>query len=400
MDGEIGRWTRRGIGFGTGIVIVSAAVLGTVAGIRIVAMVLVAILFASALAPVVDGVRARVPFGRTWTTGLLMLAIGVLAVGLGVLLALTAASQVSEIAAHLPSLIASAREWTAGLPAPLAAALGPVLDDLERSLRDGPSPTPDQVLGVGSTILDTVNVLVAIVTLVFFWLHERARLQRFVLAFLPRERRTGVRVAWNDIEDRLGQWVRGQLTLMALMGVTTGVVYTLLGLPASLALGVAAGLLEAVPIVGPILGAIPAILVAAVVRPDLVLAVAAIYLAVQIAESNIVVPLVMRNTVGLSPFVVIVSIMVGATLGGLFGAFIAVPVTASGEIILERFQARAKPVGLDPSGAAGAAGPAPGVAGSPPPAPGRRRVDHAGLQHASSRGLARATRGRSRAAAG
>ena len=75
--------------------------------------------------------------------------------------------------------------------------------------------------------------------------------------------------------------------------------------------------------------AIPAILVAATAKPELVLAVAAIYVAVQLAESNLVVPLVMRNTVGLSPFIVLVAILVGATLGGMFGAFIAVPVAAS-----------------------------------------------------------------------
>jgi predicted PurR-regulated permease PerM len=341
VDAELGPWTRRGIGFGTGIVIVAAVVAGTVTGLKIVAMVLVAILFASALAPLVDGVRARAPFGRTAATGLLFLAVGVL----------TAASQLGEIGARIPSVIASARAGVAGLPAPLAAALGTVLDDLDRSLRNTPRPTPDQVLGAGFTILDILSVLVTVATLIFFWLHERARLQRFVLAFLPLERRMGVRLAWNDVEDRLGHWVRGQLTLMVLMGITTGIAYTLLGLPVSLALGLAAGLFEAVPIVGPILGAIPAVLVAAAVRPDLVLAVAGIYLVVQLAESNVVVPVVMRNTVGLSPFIVIVSILVGGTLGGLFGAFIAVPVAASAEIVLERLQARAEPVGLEPGGA-------------------------------------------------
>jgi predicted PurR-regulated permease PerM len=351
VDAELGPWTRRGIGFGTGIVIVAAVVAGTVTGLKIVAMVLVAILFASALAPLVDGVRARAPFGRTAATGLLFLAVGALVVALGVLLVLTAASQLGEIGARIPSVIASARAGVAGLPAPLAAALGTVLDDLDRSLRNTPRPTPDQVLGAGFTILDILSVLVTVATLIFFWLHERARLQRFVLAFLPLERRMGVRLAWNDVEDRLGHWVRGQLTLMVLMGITTGIAYTLLGLPVSLALGLAAGLFEAVPIVGPILGAIPAVLVAAAVRPDLVLAVAGIYLVVQLAESNVVVPVVMRNTVGLSPFIVIVSILVGGTLGGLFGAFIAVPVAASAEIVLERLQARAEPVGLEPGGA-------------------------------------------------
>ena len=349
MDAELGRWTRRGIGLGAGIVLVVALVAATLAGLRIVAMILMAILFASALRPVVDGIRTRAPFGRTAATGLLFVAVAALLAALGVLLVVTAASQFGEISARIPAAFASARASVAGLPAPLASALRALLDALDRALRTAPQPTPDQVLGAGFTILDILSTVVTVGTLVFFWLHERARLQRFALAFLPVERRMGVRMAWNEAEGSLGRWVRGQLTVMVLMGVATGIAYTVLGLPVPLALGLAAGLFEAVPIVGPILGAIPAVLVAAAVRPDLLLVVAAIYLIVQIAESNVVVPIVMRNTVGLSPFIVIVSILFGATLGGLFGAFIAVPVAAAAEIVLERLQARAEPVRLEPS---------------------------------------------------
>jgi predicted PurR-regulated permease PerM len=114
-------------------------------------------------------------------------------------------------------------------------------------------------------------------------------------------------------------------------------------------LGLTAGLFEVIPIVGPLLGAIPALIVAATVRPELILSVAVVYAIVQIAEANIVVPIVMRNTVGLSPFIVLVSILLGAGLGGIMGAFLAIPVAASTEIILERLQARTVPVGLEPS---------------------------------------------------
>ncbi len=376
MDADLGRWTRRGVGFGAGLVVVAALVAGTFAGLKIVAMILVAILFASALRPVVDGVRTRAPFGRTAATSLLFLAVGALLVALGVLLVSTAASQVGEIAARVPAVVATAREEIAHLPTPLATALGAVLDDLDRTVRTAPQPTSDQVIGAGGTILDIVNTLVTIAALIFFWLHERARLQRFGLAFLPLERRMGVRMAWNDVEDRLGHWMRGQLTLMGLMGIATGTAYTLLGLPVALALAIAAALFEAVPIVGPFLGAIPAVLVAIAVRPDLVLPVIGIYLALQVVESNVVVPIVMRNTVGLSPFIVIVSILVGATLGGLFGAFISVPIAASAEIVLERLQARRRPVGLEPAGSPSEE-PAQDASDPGPAAPEARRVEHA-----------------------
>ena len=82
--------------------------------------------------------------------------------------------------------------------------------------------------------------------------------------------------------------------------------------------------------------------------PQLVLAVVVVYVVVQLLESNAVVPIVMRNSVGLSPFLVLVSLLIGATLGGILGAFVAVPIAASVEIVLERLQARDVPVALEP----------------------------------------------------
>ena len=192
--------------------------------------------------------------------------------------------------------------------------------------------------------------LVTLLAVVFFWLLEHARLQRFTLAFLPSERRGGAREAWNEIENRLGLWVRGQLILMGTMGVATGLTYTLLGLPSPMLLALIAAVMEAVPLVGPLLGAIPAILVAATVSPELALAVAGIYLVIQLVEGNVLVPLVMRNTIGLSPFLVIVSLLIGGGAGGIVGALLAVPIAAAMLAVLERLQARDVPIAQDPGG--------------------------------------------------
>jgi predicted PurR-regulated permease PerM len=142
-------------------------------------------------------------------------------------------------------------------------------------------------------------------------------------------------------------WVRGQLILMGAMGIATGIAYSILGLPSALLLALVAAVTEAIPIVGPLLGAIPAILVAATVSPELALVVAGIYVVLQIVEGNVLVPLVMRNTIGISPFLVIVSVLVGATAGGIIGALFAVPVAAAVVVLLERLQARKVPVAQD-----------------------------------------------------
>ena len=202
---------------------------------------------------------------------------------------------------------------------------------------------------IGAAAAEAAVSLATLLTIVYFWLVQHARLQRYLLAFIPADRRAGSRDAWNEIETRLGLWVRGQLILMGTMGVATGVAYTVLGLPGALLLALIAAVAEAIPIIGPLLGAIPAVLVAATVSPELAVVVAGVYIVIQLVEGSVLVPLVMRNTIGLSPLLVLLSLLVGAAVGGLVGAFLAVPIVASIEIVLARLQARESPVAQDPA---------------------------------------------------
>ena len=218
-----------------------------------------------------------------------------------------------------------------------------------RSSRRRPAPNPDQVVEVGAAAAEAAIAVATLLTLVFFWLLEHARLQRYVLAYFPADNRAGARDIWNEVETRLGLWVRGQLTLMGTMGVATGTAYFLLGVPGALLLGLIAAITEAIPIVGPLLGAIPAVLVASTVSPELALIVAGVYIVIQLIEGSVLVPLVMRNTIGISPLLVMLSLLVGAAVGGLLGALLAVPIVASAEIILSQLQAREKPVAQDPA---------------------------------------------------
>jgi predicted PurR-regulated permease PerM len=146
-------------------------------------------------------------------------------------------------------------------------------------------------------------------------------------------------------------WVRGQLILMATIGIGTATVYSLLGVPAALLLGLIAAVAEAIPIVGPLLGAIPAVIVAATVSPQLALEVGGTYLVLQLIEGNVLVPLVMRNTTGISPFLVILSVLIGGAAGGFVGALLAVPIAAAGEVLIEGLQSREIPIAQDPSAA-------------------------------------------------
>lgn len=186
--------------------------------------------------------------------------------------------------------------------------------------------------------------------MVYFWLTERALLQRFFLALLPADRRGGARDAWNEMELRLGGWVRAQLILMGSVGVATTVAYFLIGLEGALLLGLIAALAEAIPLVGPALGAVPALIVAAMTgRIEVVILVAVVYVVIQIVEGNVLVPLVMHNTIGVPPFLVVVSILAGAAIAGIPGALLSVPLAAALLVVVERLQARSETVPLSPA---------------------------------------------------
>ncbi len=350
MRSDIAPWTIRGMGLAFGAILVYGLVsLGVAAG-GVLLLLFIAILLAAALEPIVGWLRERLHLGRGWTILVVYLTFFLTVLGLAFIVVPAAIAQAELILEALPAFFDQARAWASGLrPTALATSVTALIDSLAGILIPTAPPDPEEVVEVGAAVAEATVALATLLTIVFFWLVEHARLQRYVLAFLPTERRAGARDAWNEIETRLGLWVRGQLILMAAIGVASGVAYAVLGVPGALLLGLIAAITEAIPIVGPLLGAIPAVLVAASVSPELAVVVALVYVVLQFIEGSVLVPIVMRNTVGISPLLVLMSLLIGAAVGGFVGAFLAVPVAASLEIVLSRLQARETPVAQDPA---------------------------------------------------
>ena len=339
---------------GAGLAIGAAAVLGLItlglAAGGVLILFFVAVLLASALEPIIGGIREHLPLGRGATILVVYLGFFVTVIGLALVIVPAAIGQAQQVLDRLPTFITTTRTWATTLrPAELSQSVVQLIDSANGFLAKPAQPGPDQVVQVGAAAAEAAVTLATLLTIVFFWLVEHARWQRYVLSFAHAERRAGARDAWNEIETRLGLWVRGQLILMGAMGLATGISYSLLGVPGAILLGLIAALTEAIPIVGPLLGAIPAVLVAATVSPQLALVVAGVYILLQFTEGSVLVPMVMRNTVGISPLLVLVSLLIGAAAGGFIGAFLAVPIAASVEIVLSHFQARETPVAQDPA---------------------------------------------------
>lgn len=170
-------------------------------------------------------------------------------------------------------------------------------------------------------LFSTLTVLVVSFYLILY--HERFK--NNIAHLFHKNDRERVLTTLSLIDDKLGAWLTGQVILSLFIGTLTWLALSIIGFPYALPLGILAGILEIVPTIGPILSAIPAIIVALTVSPPLAIIIALIYFGIQMVENNVLVPKIMQRAVGLNPVLVIVAVMIGANLLGVLGALLAVP---------------------------------------------------------------------------
>jgi predicted PurR-regulated permease PerM len=294
----------------------------------------VAILLATAIEPLVNRLR-RGPFNRG--TGVLIvytMIVVLLAVPAYVIIP-SVVTQAAGFAETVPSRLEALRPQVQALqPRFLSEAAMGALDQAIERFQAPPAPPQEQIVQAGTTLGHTALEVVSVFVLAFYWLIERASIKRVLLRAVPPRRARDVNSVWLEVEEKLGGWVRGQLVLMLTIGVMAGLGYLVLGLPNAALLGVVAGLMEVVPMVGPFLAFTPAVLVALAIDPPRAIAVVAYALVIQQLESNVLVPRVMHNAVGVSPLTVLLGILVGSTLAGVPGAFLAVPLAAAIQVIV------------------------------------------------------------------
>jgi len=187
--------------------------------------------------------------------------------------------------------------------------------------------TQSTMVGLGQAFL--------LFTMAFYWLTSRESTLALLLLLSPKSQRQRVHDIWNDIEFRLGAYVRGQGILMVIIGAASYVGLFFLGVPFAPALALIAGITEAIPIVGPLIGAVPAVIVGFTVSPVTGLLVVALYVVIQGLENNVLVPKIMSSNVGLNPLVIIIAIVAGTTLNGVVGAILAIPLAGALQVLAQ-----------------------------------------------------------------
>ncbi|MBN1402024.1 MAG: AI-2E family transporter [Anaerolineae bacterium] len=181
------------------------------------------------------------------------------------------------------------------------------------------------------TLSQTVSFILGLLIIpfwLFYVLNNQEQAKRRFFALVPESIREDVRCIITILDDLLGSYLRGQLLLCLIVGVMATIVLVVFGIEAAALLGTLAGILEIVPILGPWLGAVPAILIALIKRPILALWVALAFAGIQQIENVLLVPRISGNAVRFHPAVVMVLVLVGSELAGLWGLLVAVPVAA------------------------------------------------------------------------
>lgn len=178
-----------------------------------------------------------------------------------------------------------------------------------------------------SSAFEGIFKIFTLIMLSLFMLLERDKLRSRLNLFTRHTRQVEQAVSFaRELELQLGGWLRGQVIMMILVGLVNYVGLMLLGVPYALPLAILAGMLEILPNLGPVLAAVPAVLIALLVHgPILALIVLVFYIIVQQLESNLLSPKVIKDTADISPFMSVLSIVIGYTVGGIAGAFLALP---------------------------------------------------------------------------
>ena len=268
----------------------------------------------------------RAPDGLAVTLSVILVlgSIGLLAALFGAQLA----GQVQTLSKTLPAAWSSleARVGELGLGEPLGGLFG------GGSGKGGFTGVAQTMMSVGSGLADALVVIVGGI-----FLAAQPRFYRGgAIKLVPAGRRPLVAQAMDDSERALRLWLRGQLIAMLVVGVLTGLGLWLVGMPSALALGLLAGLLEFIPFAGPILAAVPAILVALASSPDLTLWVVLVYVVVQQFEGYLLQPLVQQYAVDLPGVVLLFSLIGFGTLFGLLGLIFAAPLTVVTYVLVKR----------------------------------------------------------------
>lgn len=279
----------------------------------IIITLFVAFIFMTAISPVVRAAkRIRIPTLPV----VLLIFIAVIA-----LISTLVASLVPAVMIQTRSLIQNLPDYINMLNERWSIALD------QSVITNQFNAVPSNLLSIAAGAFNNVLTILALFFMTYYLFTERPHLHKYLVGFFGTDEAEKKAEAFIvEVESRVGGWVRGELFLMTVIGVLSYIGLTILGIPYALPLAILAGLLEAVPGIGPIISAIPAILLGLTISPVIALGATIMSIVIQQLENNLIVPKIMQSATGVRPLMTIIVLMTGFTLGGALGAVLAMPI--------------------------------------------------------------------------
>jgi predicted PurR-regulated permease PerM len=297
----------------------------------VIALLFVALTIAAAMRPGVEWLHARrVPR----VVGVLLHYLALLGI-FAVLVWLIVPQAVDQVQQALGgatehSQLKQAEAHTSGLPHKFLVAL-------DRRLHALPSASAliHPALTITKTALEVLAGILFTLAVAAYWIFEREWAEELLLRLVPKRKRKTVRDTWHLIDQKLGAFVRGQLLMITFVSTVLSVAFWALGLPYWLLLGVFAGIVEMVPVVGPLIAGSLAVAVALTQSwQTAVLAAVAVY-GLRLLQDYVINPRVLGRAVGLSPLIVLVTVSIVATLLGPFYVLLSVPLASVAATLID-----------------------------------------------------------------
>jgi predicted PurR-regulated permease PerM len=186
------------------------------------------------------------------------------------------------------------------------------------------------VLNTTGAFFETIGTVVLMAVIAFYLSVQEKGIENFLRLLTPKNKEEYTIDLWQRSQAKIAKWMQGQMVLGLIIGVLSYIGLSIIGVPYALLLAILAGLFELIPVIGPLLSMVPAALLALSSGGlALALSVVVLYLIIQQLENNVIVPMVMHKMVGLNSLLVILSLLVGAKLAGIWGMLLAVPVLAA-----------------------------------------------------------------------
>ncbi|MBP7859904.1 AI-2E family transporter, partial [Patescibacteria group bacterium] len=213
----------------------------------------------------------------------------------------------------------------------------PVSKDLNQKIIEQSSTIVGTALEKTIDAVSGVFLIFTVLVLTIYMLLDFHNIRKFMASLLPKKEEGKALEVLKEIETKLGAWLRGELLLMTVIGTLTYIGLFALDIDYALSLALIAGILEIVPMIGPTIALVPALIVGFSTSPVHGFGILGLYIVIQQLENNLIVPKIMQKSVGFNPLVTLIAIILGGSLFGVLGSLLAVPATLVITIIARNY---------------------------------------------------------------